>query len=68
MWTRFSKRLLSPEFARAHLPLTFALQETRSWDVQNLSLLGFVFMSVILGSLHSLCQTFFLQNTEIMDI
>ena len=26
-------RLLRPQFARAHLPAIFALQETRSWDV-----------------------------------
>ena len=31
------KRSLNPDFARAHLPVIFALQETRSWDVQNLS-------------------------------
>ena len=35
-------RLLSPEYVRAHVLLILALQETRSWDVQNLSLPGFV--------------------------
>ena len=32
------KMLLSPEFARAHFAFDFALQETRSWYVLNLSL------------------------------
>ena len=37
------KMLLSPEFAWAHLPVIFALLETRSWDVQKLSLRCFCF-------------------------
>ena len=34
-------RLLKLECARTHLPVIFALQETRSWDVPNLKLHGY---------------------------
>ena len=36
------KRSLKPECARTHLPVIFALQETRSWCVRNLKLLGYL--------------------------
>ena len=51
------KRLLSPESEHAHLPVIFALEETRSSDVPNLFLPGFVFTAVNFGSPYSVCQT-----------
>ena len=36
------KKLLTLACTRAHLPFIFFIQETRSWDVLNLKLLGYV--------------------------
>ena len=55
-WTKLSKKLLSPDCVRAHLPVISSLQETRSWDVENLRLPDFVFLEVIFGSSHSSSQ------------
>ena len=43
------QRLLRPSFTRAHLLVFFALQETRSWDVENLSFPGFASYSSKFG-------------------
>ena len=37
------ERFLRPATARTHLPMILAVQETMSWDVENLSLSGLVF-------------------------
>ena len=51
-------RILSPEFVRADLPVILALQETRSWDVeQKCMYLDFLFMKTYLGSPLSLFRT-----------
>ena len=60
------KSLLRPVFVRAHL-LVSLLQETRSWDVENLSLVFFL-KGTKKWAQHTCCFRPFLQNTEIMEI
>ena len=55
-------RLLSPEFVRADLPLILALQETSSWNAEDMHVPG-VNTKTFLGSLLSLCLTAFAQRT-----
>ena len=43
------KILRRPDSVRTHLAVIFSLQETRSWDVENLSLPGFDFYGRKLG-------------------
>ena len=42
-------RLLSPEFVCADLPVILALQETRSWDVEEMHVPGFVVYENVSG-------------------
>ena len=42
-------RLLSPEFVRADLPVILALQETRSWDVEEMTVPGIVVYENVSG-------------------
>ena len=42
-------RLLSPEFVRADLPVILALQETWSWDVEEMYVPGFVVSENVSG-------------------
>ena len=42
-------RLLSPEFVRAGLPVILALQETRSWTVEEMHVPGFVVYENVSG-------------------
>ena len=37
-----AEKLLEPARTRAHVPVIFSIQETKSWDVPNLQLLGYV--------------------------
>ena len=56
------ERLRRPAFARTHLRVILALQATKSWDVENLSSSGFVFLVVNVGSPLWPCQIEFVTN------
>ena len=58
--------LLKLEFARTHLPVIFALQET-TWDVPNLKLPGYVCCGSQVGLATSVVSDLFLRG-EILDI
>ena len=46
-------RLLKPQFVRADVPVILAVQETRSWNTDEMHVLGFVVYGNEIGSLLS---------------
>ena len=62
------KRSVKPECARTHLPVIFALHETRSWGVRNLELLGYLCYGGKLGLATLAVSDRFFQNTEIFEV
>ena len=62
------KILLRLDLVRAHLLVIFALQETPSWDVENLNWLGTVFIEVNLCSRHLLSRSVFAKYRDHGDL
>ena len=62
------KILLRLDLVRAHLLVIFGLQETPSWDVENLSWFGTVFYRGKFWAHDTRCLGAFLQSTEITEI